>query len=110
MKYWGVGNESWGCGGNFTGDEYAVEFRRFIEWVPQFDVKPNFIASGPNVADYAWTRSFFQKLTEKNKRPLRSILGVLSTTIAGPPAKVNRLISRMTTGTHYLPNRPAWRN
>ena len=29
VRFWGVGNESWGCGGNFTGDEYAIEFRRF---------------------------------------------------------------------------------
>jgi alpha-N-arabinofuranosidase len=43
--------------------------------VPQFDTKPKFIASGPNVADYAWTRSFFQKLTEKNKRAVRSVYG-----------------------------------
>lgn len=75
VHYWGVGNESWGCGGDFTGDEYAVEFRRFIEWVPRFDVPLSFIASGPNVADYAWTRSFFTKLTEKSKRPLRNVFG-----------------------------------
>jgi alpha-N-arabinofuranosidase len=24
VKYWGVGNESWGCGGNMTGGEYAT--------------------------------------------------------------------------------------
>jgi len=34
VRYWGVGNESWGCGGNFTPQEYAVEFRRFVTWVP----------------------------------------------------------------------------
>ena len=28
VRYWGVGNESWGCGGEFTAQEYAVEFRR----------------------------------------------------------------------------------
>ena len=75
VKYWGVGNESWGCGGSFTGDEYAVEFRRFIEWVPRFGLDLRFIASGPNVADYAWTRTFFQKLTEKSKHPLRDVFG-----------------------------------
>jgi alpha-L-arabinofuranosidase len=73
VRFWGVGNESWGCGGNFTGDEYAVEFRRFTTWVPQFGGQLSFIASGPNVADYAWTRSFFQKLTEKNKRSLSNV-------------------------------------
>lgn len=66
VKYWGVGNESWGCGGNFTGDEYAIEMRRYVEWVPRFGTEPlRFIASGPNVGDYAWTRSFFQKMAEK---------------------------------------------
>ncbi len=75
MKFWGVGNESWGCGGNFTGDEYAVEFRRFIEWVPEYGLDLNFVASGPNVADYAWTQSFFQKLTEKSKGPLKNVFG-----------------------------------
>ncbi len=34
VRYWGVGNESWGCGGNFTPEEYAAEYRRFSEWVP----------------------------------------------------------------------------
>ena len=75
VKYWGVGNESWGCGGSFTGDEYAVEFRRFIEWIPQYGLDLNFVASGPNVADYAWTQSFFQKLTEKGKGPLKNVFG-----------------------------------
>ena len=75
VQYWGVGNESWGCGGNFTGDEYAVEYRRFSEWIPRYDVALKFIASGPNGADYAWTRSFLQKLTEKSKRPLQSVYG-----------------------------------
>ena len=31
VRYWGVGNESWGCGGNFTPEEYAAEYRRFTE-------------------------------------------------------------------------------
>jgi alpha-N-arabinofuranosidase len=75
VQFWGVGNESWGCGGNFTGDEYAVEFRRFVEWVPRFGTPLSFIASGPNGPDYAWTRSFFSKLVEKSKGPLRSVYG-----------------------------------
>lgn len=29
MKYWGVGNESWGCGGNMRPEFYADEFRRY---------------------------------------------------------------------------------
>ena len=36
VRYWGVGNESWGCGGNFLPEEYATEFRRFTAWVPGY--------------------------------------------------------------------------
>lgn len=76
VKFWGVGNESWGCGGSFTGDEYAIEFRRWVEWVPKYGADLSFIASGPNVADYAWTRTFLEKLTEKSKGPLRNVFGM----------------------------------
>jgi len=75
VQYWGVGNESWGCGGNFTGDEYAIEFRRYTEWVPRYGLDLHFIASGPNVADYRWTESFFSKLLEKGPRTLRNVFG-----------------------------------
>lgn len=89
VKYWGVGNESWGCGGAFTGDEYAVEFRRWTEWVPQFYGRPSFIASGPNVADYAWTRSFFTKLVEHGPGPLRSVFGTALHYYCGTTGKGN---------------------
>ena len=65
VKYWGIGNESWGCGGNFNPEEYVVEYRRFAEWVPRFDVDLAFIGSGPNGGDLAWSRKFFEKLAAK---------------------------------------------
>ena len=36
VKYWGIGNENWGCGGNMTADYYADLFKRFSTfcWVP----------------------------------------------------------------------------
>ncbi|MEP7338741.1 MAG: alpha-L-arabinofuranosidase C-terminal domain-containing protein [Acidobacteriota bacterium] len=65
VKYWGVGNESWGCGGNFAPEEYAVEYRRFAEWVPKYGMNLAFIGSGPNGGDLGWSRRFFGKLAEK---------------------------------------------
>jgi alpha-N-arabinofuranosidase len=65
VKYWGVGNESWGCGGNFTPEEYAAEYRRFSEWAPGFGIGLSFIGSGPNGGDLDWTRRFFTKLAER---------------------------------------------
>ena len=75
VRFWGVGNESWGCGGNFTGGEYAVEFRRFSEWVPRYNVDLAFIASGPNSGDYAWTHDFFHELVEKGGNILERVYG-----------------------------------
>jgi alpha-N-arabinofuranosidase len=65
VQFWGVGNESWGCGGNFEPEQYAMEFRRYVTWVPEFGKKPlAFIASGPNVDNYEWTSGFFQAMAK----------------------------------------------
>jgi alpha-N-arabinofuranosidase len=65
VRYWGVGNESWGCGGNFTPEEYAAEYRRFVAWVPRYGVNLAFIGSGPNGGDLSWSRRFFTRLAER---------------------------------------------
>jgi alpha-L-arabinofuranosidase len=65
VRYWGVGNESWGCGGNFTPEEYASEYRRFTEWVPGYGSSMAFVGSGPNGGDLDWTRRFFAKMGER---------------------------------------------
>jgi alpha-N-arabinofuranosidase len=65
VRYWGVGNEAWGCGGNFTPEEYAVEYRRFAEWVPRYGSNLAFVGSGPNGGDLSWSRRFFGRLAEK---------------------------------------------
>lgn len=75
VRYWGVGNESWGCGGNFTPQEYAAEFRRFTTWVPRFGQELSFIGSGPNVDNWAWTRGFFEEIARKGEGEFRSIFG-----------------------------------
>jgi alpha-L-arabinofuranosidase len=67
VRFWGVGNESWGCGGNFTPEEYATEFRRFTAWVPSYGLPLALIGSGPSGGDVEWTRRFFRKLTERDK-------------------------------------------
>jgi alpha-L-arabinofuranosidase len=59
VQYWGVGNESWGCGGNFTPEDYASEFRRFTAWIPRYGVPVKLVGAGPNGDDFAWTQRFF---------------------------------------------------
>ena len=75
VRYWGVGNESWGCGGNFTAEEYAAEFRRFTAWVPGFDLKLAFVGAGPSSDDLNWTKRFLAKLVEKGEGQLNSLFG-----------------------------------
>ena len=71
VEYWGVGNESWGCGGNFTPEEYASEFRRFTAWVPRYGQPLHLVASGPNDHEVDWTRRLLHALADK-----REIFGV----------------------------------
>jgi alpha-N-arabinofuranosidase len=75
VRFWGVGNESWGCGGNFTPEEYGAEYRRFTAAVPRYGVDLKFIASGANVDDTNWTRGFFSKTVEKNRGLFGGIYG-----------------------------------
>lgn len=75
VRFWGVGNETWGCGGNLTPEEYATEYRKFTAAVPRYGVDLKFIASGANVDDYNWTRGFFSRTAEKNRNLFGSIYG-----------------------------------
>lgn len=56
VKYFGVGNENWGCGGNMTPEFYANMYRRYQTYCRNYgDNKLFKIACGPNVDDYDWT-------------------------------------------------------
>jgi alpha-L-arabinofuranosidase len=75
VRFWGVGNETWGCGGNLTPEEYATEYRRFTAWLPRYGVDLACIGAGPGSGDLRWTRGFFTKLAEKGEGALGSIWG-----------------------------------
>jgi alpha-L-arabinofuranosidase len=56
LKYFGVGNENWGCGGNMRAEFYADNYRRYATYVRNFSGHQIYkIACGPNTADYHWT-------------------------------------------------------
>jgi alpha-L-arabinofuranosidase len=57
VKYWGIGNEAWGCGGNMTPEYYANEFRKFSTFMSDWSNTGGLfrIASGANSSDYNWT-------------------------------------------------------
>lgn len=55
VKFWGVGNENWGCGGNMTAEEYANNYRRYATFCKNYGDNELFkIVGGPNSGDTKW--------------------------------------------------------
>ena len=62
LKYLGVGNESWGCGGSFTPEYYADVYRRYQTYCRNFGKNRLYkIASGASDYDYNWTDVMMRK-------------------------------------------------
>ncbi len=62
VKYWGVGNESWGCGGNMRPEYYADEYRRYQTYCRNYGKNRLYrIACGPSGDDYRWTEVLMQR-------------------------------------------------
>ncbi|MCL2500040.1 MAG: alpha-N-arabinofuranosidase [Defluviitaleaceae bacterium] len=56
VKYWGVGNENWGCGGNMRPEYYADLYRRFATYVRNYGENKIYkIACGACDWNYDWT-------------------------------------------------------
>lgn len=56
LKYLGIGNEAWGCGGNMRPEYYADEYRKYQTYCRNFSGNDLFkVACGPNADDYNWT-------------------------------------------------------
>ena len=56
VKFLGIGNETWGGGGNMRPEYYADLYRQFQTFVRQYGKEPIYkIACGPNIDDFNWT-------------------------------------------------------
>jgi alpha-N-arabinofuranosidase len=66
VRWWGVGNESWGCGGDMKPQEYATHYRRFVTQFPAYAPAPYLVAVGPRGhskdLDLGWTTGFFEAM------------------------------------------------
>jgi len=64
VTFFAVGNESYGCGGNFTAEDYATAYRRYQTFCRNYNggyLKK--IASGPSVPeDYHWTETIMSRI------------------------------------------------
>lgn len=60
VKYWGIGNENWGCGGNMTPEYYSDLYNRFASYCRGNLYR---IAGGPNSFDYNWMDVIMERTT-----------------------------------------------
>ncbi len=62
VKYLGIGNESWGCGGNMTPEYYAGAYRQYQTFCRTYgDDKLYRIACGPSENDWHWTETLMKQ-------------------------------------------------
>lgn len=63
VKYVGIGNESWGCGGQMTPEYYSNLFRRYGEYARNYGTNQLLrVASGASDYDYQWTKTCMQQI------------------------------------------------
>jgi alpha-N-arabinofuranosidase len=63
VKFWGVGNESWGCGGRMTADYYSDLYRRYTTYCRNYGDNHLYkIACGPNDANYNWMETLMKNI------------------------------------------------
>jgi alpha-N-arabinofuranosidase len=62
VKFWGIGNENWGCGGNMTAEYYTNVYKRYSTYC-NAEYK---IASGGIFDDLDWTRTFMAGIKNTN--------------------------------------------
>lgn len=62
VRYFGIGNENWGCGGNMTVEYYCDLYRRFQTYVRDYsgnDIKK--VACGPGGENYRWMETVMRE-------------------------------------------------
>ena len=66
VKYFGIGNEAWGCGGNMTAQYYSDEFRKFNTYLRDYTGNKLYrIASGASDYDYDWTEVCMKNIGDR---------------------------------------------
>jgi len=61
VKYFAIGNENWGCGGNMTDEYYANVMRRFSTYLNNYGGNQLYrVACGPSDYNVAWTETLMK--------------------------------------------------
>jgi alpha-L-arabinofuranosidase len=61
VKYFAIGNENWGCGGNMTDEYYASAMRQFSTYLNNYGENRLYrVACGPSDFNVAWTETLMK--------------------------------------------------
>lgn len=63
VKFWGIGNENWGCGGDMTPEYYANVYRNYSSFIRGRYFQK--IICGPSSGDLNWTEKLMQGMEGK---------------------------------------------
>jgi alpha-N-arabinofuranosidase len=98
VKWWGVGNESWGCGGDMSPQEYATLYRRFVTQFPSYPPRPYLVAVGPRGhsrdLDLGWTSGFFEAMQGGHRSRVDGLSMHYYTDFRNSPEKVSTFNTR----------------
>lgn len=89
IKFFGVGNENWGCGGNMTPEYYANQYRQYQTFIRNYNSEQpiNKICCGANGNDYNWTKKVMEECFKGVQKEAHGLMDGLSLhyyTITGP--------------------------
>ncbi|HKO80512.1 MAG TPA: alpha-L-arabinofuranosidase C-terminal domain-containing protein [Chitinophagaceae bacterium] len=67
VKFWGVGNESWDCGGHMTVEYYVNLYKQYATFMTSYNNTERLfrIAVGPGTEDYHWTEVLMRDIPRK---------------------------------------------
>jgi alpha-N-arabinofuranosidase len=66
VKFWGIGNENWGCGGHMTAEFYADQYKRYATYCRNYgDQTLLKIAGGASRSDYHWTETLMKNIPHR---------------------------------------------
>jgi len=61
VKYFAIGNENWGCGGNMTAEFYSNVMRQYSTYLNNYSGNNLYrVACGPSDFNYAWTETLMK--------------------------------------------------
>ena len=74
VRFWGLGNEPWGCGGNMRAEAYSDLARQFGTFLKSGNETPlNRVAAGADGDDTAWTEALMRVIPEISAHPFSSV-------------------------------------